>query len=140
MANGHGGKRTPSNPAPVSGPGALSKRTDGQPARKMSGMPYGEGGEFYDLQQQAPMANSLKASKPRKAAAPRPPRPDQVAVPLFAPTQRPGEPVTAGAALGPGPGPSAMPAPGSVSEILARMPGGGPQVEYLRELAFRLGV
>ena len=29
MANGRGGYRQPSNPAPVSGPGALSKRTDG---------------------------------------------------------------------------------------------------------------
>ena len=27
----HGGKRTPGNPAPVSGPGQLSQRTDGGP-------------------------------------------------------------------------------------------------------------
>ena len=29
----HGGKRTPGNPAPVSGPGQLSQRTDGGPQR-----------------------------------------------------------------------------------------------------------
>ena len=40
-----GGYQQPTNPAPVSGPGALSKRTDGagQPAQYMSGLPYGQG-------------------------------------------------------------------------------------------------
>ena len=41
---GRGGYRAPSNPAPVSGPGALSQRTDGgatQPATYISGLPYG---------------------------------------------------------------------------------------------------
>jgi hypothetical protein len=36
MANGHGGPRTPANPAPVSGPGALSKRTDGAQPKMQS--------------------------------------------------------------------------------------------------------
>ena len=43
-----GGYRQPSNPAPVSGPGALSARTDGgagnskQPIRRIPGQAYGE--------------------------------------------------------------------------------------------------
>jgi len=43
-----GGYREPSNPAPVSGPGALSQRTDGGPtqgAKYISGLPYGQGQE-----------------------------------------------------------------------------------------------
>ena len=43
MAEQHGGKRTPRNPAPVSGPGRLSRRTDGGPAQvnaQMTGRRY----------------------------------------------------------------------------------------------------
>ena len=56
MANGRGGYRQPSNPAPVSGPGALSKRTDGgavegmtQAPKYMAGMRYGMGGNKEQL-------------------------------------------------------------------------------------------
>lgn len=110
MANGHGGKRIPSNPAPVSGPGALSRRTDGQPARKVTGMPYGDNSDFLDLQQQAPMAQapSLPARR-RASAAPTAGTSGMDVTPMYAPTQRPDEPVTSGAALGPGPG--VMPGP-----------------------------
>ena len=58
MANGHGGDRVPANPAPVSGPGAMSRRTDGQGARYMSGGQYGEGQELMDLQTSAPMSKA----------------------------------------------------------------------------------
>lgn len=90
-----GGYRKPANPAPVSGPGALAQRTDGGPAdtqaaQYVSGLPYGEGQALMDTQRSAPMA-----------AAPSAPAP---IVPLNAPTQRPDEPVTAGADAGPGPG------------------------------------
>jgi hypothetical protein len=51
-----GGPRTPENPAPVSGPGRLSQRTDGgQPIRVPSGMNYGEAGRLREIQQSAPM-------------------------------------------------------------------------------------
>lgn len=107
MANGQGGKRTPRNPAPVSGPGQLSQRTDGGPQQTqatMTGMPYGENAEFNTLQGQAPMSaagqTTARAPRPRQA------RGGQAAmVPLFSPTQRPDEPVTAGAPFGPGDGP-----------------------------------
>jgi len=41
-----GGYRKPNNPAPISGPGSLSQRTDGggtQPATYVPGLPYGQG-------------------------------------------------------------------------------------------------
>jgi len=142
VANGHGGMRTPANPAPVSGPGALSQRTDGQPARYASGMPYGDGQDFYDIQTSAPMASTDNVAAGKRVAR----RSSQSVAgtapvtPLFAPTERPEEPVTAGAAMGPGPGPMPDQTMGSVTEILARTRMSDPNVEYLRELAARLGV
>lgn len=96
-----GGYRKPNNPAPVSGPGALSQRTDGGPAdtqaaKYISGLPYGEGQEMMNIQGSAPMA----AASMMPAPAP--------VVPLSAPSQRKSEPVTAGADAGPGPGMSSL--------------------------------
>lgn len=107
MAEQQGGYRRPSSPAPVSGPGALSRRTDGQGARYMAGGEYGEGQEMMDLQTSAPMSKA-----PEQPRARRPRGGGQVAqeqmrpTPLFAPTERPDEPITAGAPFGPGPGAS----------------------------------
>lgn len=55
-----GGYQQPTNPAPVSGPGALSQRTDGagQPAQYMSGLPYGEGQQNMGNQQAATLAGN----------------------------------------------------------------------------------
>lgn len=93
-----GGYRRPSNPAPVSGPGALSQRTDGSPATQPQmvapGGEYGSRKEMLDLQSGAPMAGGGATPPPS-------------AIPFDAPSQNPGEPVTAGAALGPGIGPEA---------------------------------
>lgn len=108
----HGGKRTPGNPAPVSGPGQLSQRTDGGPQQvqtDVSGMPYGENQELEELQSAAPMSASPTARSPRARSrqASRAGRAagGMGASPLMAPTQRPDEPVTAGAPVGPGAGP-----------------------------------
>jgi hypothetical protein len=107
VAGQHGGYRRPSKPAPVSGPGALSKRTDGgpsQPAMEVGGFEYGGRQDFEDIQGGAPMA----ASDPLPAPTP-----------LFAPSERPTEPITAGAPVGPGPGPApAPPVKRSVSQRL----------------------
>lgn len=107
MANQKGGYRQPANPAPVSGPGAMSRRTDGgategmQPATQapkyMAGLGYGQGGNM-EQQQGAPIAAN---------PVPKFPTPT---VPLSAPTQRPEEPVTSGVDIGAGPGSEAMPA------------------------------
>lgn len=59
MANGHGGARTPANPAPVSGPGAMSRRTDGaQPTMELPNARYGEAATFRQDQQGAAMSQS----------------------------------------------------------------------------------
>ena len=107
MANQKGGYRQPANPAPVSGPGAMSQRTDGgategmQPATQapkyMAGLGYGQGGNM-EQQQGAPIAASPIPNFPAPS------------VPLSAPTQRPEEPVTAGVDIGAGAGSEAMPA------------------------------
>lgn len=108
-----GGYRKPSNPAPVSGPGALSKRTDGGPLdgqtpntqapKYMPGLGYGKGGENMANEQAAPLAGN--------------PTPDvqapvmQPAVPLSQPTMRPTEPITTGVDFGPGAGSEAFQLP-----------------------------
>jgi hypothetical protein len=120
MAEGHGGIRRPSNPAPVSGPGALSRRTDGQGARYIAGGEYGEGQEMMDLQTSAPMSKAPAAPRPRTG---RQVVSEEMAppTPLFAPTERPDEPITAGAPFGPGPGPTQSSQPAqTVAESIAR--------------------
>lgn len=99
----HGGYRKPANPAATSGPGALSRRTDGQPTLQLSNAKYGEQQQFTADQQGAPLA---KAQPP---AGPTPPSGGPPSLtPLNAPSQRPDEPVTSGAAVGPGVGPEAL--------------------------------
>ena len=93
-----GGYRRPTNPAPISGPGSLSKRTDGsptQPATYISGLPYGQGQETYSNQVAAPMAGNPVPQM-------------EMPTPLLAPTARPDEPVTAGIDRGAGPGSEAI--------------------------------
>jgi hypothetical protein len=109
MAEPWGGKRTPASPKPVSGPGRLSQRTDGGPQQvqaQMSGMPYGENAEFNTMQSEAPMS-ATPAMRPSRGgrAASGGARSGSPMSPLFAPTQRPDEPLTAGAPFGPGDGP-----------------------------------
>lgn len=92
-----GGYRKPNNPAPVSGPGALSRRTDGgptQPVRPIpSGGQYGARKDMMELQSGAPMAGN-PAPQPNISPI----------TSMFESTQRPEEPVTAGADMGAGPG------------------------------------
>ena len=123
MAEQQGGYRRPSSPAPVSGPGALSRRTDGQGARYMAGGQYGEGQEMMDLQTSAPMS---KAPAPPRPSRSRPARQvvqeEMRPTPLFAPTERPDEPITAGAPFGPGPGPVVQQRPtGRLAATLERL-------------------
>lgn len=99
------------DPVGVSGPGAMSQRVDKQPMRAPTGMPYGEAGALMDAQRAAPLPTT--------------PTPNITG--LDAPTAAPGQPVTAGAAFGPGPGPEALstaavgqPAGGAISQAIAR--------------------
>lgn len=123
-----GGYRKPEHPAAVSGPGALSQRTDGGPADKqpMRALPdakYGEQKDFQEIQAGAPM---------EQAAMPPP-------IPLSAPSGRPDEPVTMGADAGAGAGSSILGIPNPdqadleallpylpVLEFIANQPGAAP--------------
>lgn len=106
MAGEHGGRRTPRKPAPVSGPGKLSKRTDGGPQarRQLPDAQYGEQAAFQDAQASAPMAGDSQAPAPGQAAGP----PPVEVVPFGAPSMRPDEPVTAGVDIGAGPGSASL--------------------------------
>jgi len=115
----HGGYRKPSNPAAVSGPGALSARTDGVPTMALPDAAYGEQKQFKAEQAGAPMANGQQ----------QPAAPPQF-TPINAPTGRPGEPVTAGVDIGAGPGSSVLGMkPPLESDLASLMP-------YLPELEF----
>jgi hypothetical protein len=103
-----GGYRQPSNPAPVSGPGALSKRTDGgpgakQPVRVPTGGSYGDATQLMQMQQQAPLAASPGGDSASPLGLPA-----QSATPFGAPTEQPDTPVTDGAAVGAGAGVDAL--------------------------------
>jgi len=143
MANNHGGPRTPSNPAPVSAPGRLSRRTDGGPQQtpaRITGMAYGENADFLDIQQSAPVAATPSVSNARSRNM-SPTGQPVAATPLFAPTQRPEEPVTAGAPFGPGTGPDPRAPQQSLAEQFRRMALNDPtgDAQELFELAQRLG-
>lgn len=145
MADGqHGGYRRPGNPAPVSGPGALSARTDGgaatQPGMVASGGAYGERQAMESIQSGAAMQGG-------GGGTPGPPP-----TPLSAPTANPMEPITAGAEVGPGIGPvgagiktehqatneQMRPLLHSL-EIIANLPGSNPETRsFVRNLKARL--
>jgi hypothetical protein len=113
MAENRGGFRPTApqnNLANVSGTGGAGQ-SGTQPARYISGLGYGEGQATMTQQQSAPMAGS--------PAAPTMP----AATPLFAPTERPNEPLTSGMDFGAGPGSEALnlPRERSLSEILSSM-------------------
>lgn len=101
----------------VSGIGPMSKRTDlnvsNQPAKYISGLPYGQGEATYDQQTAAPMAGTT-------------PMPGAKLPPIVAldePTQFPKQPISYGSSWGEGPGPSqiAMPAVNPANIIFRAM-------------------
>ena len=111
----------PMNPkAGVSGPGKFSVRTD---KLEMGSKAYGEGVETQAIQSGAPLAKTgdvraARAGDVREAAAQGP------VTELFAPTERPSEPITSGIDAGPGVGASAMmmnPITEKLSDVLAKM-------------------
>jgi len=91
----------------VSGTGGAG--TDGQPARYISGGEYGEGKENLELQTSAMMnksgsdVNAPSAGAIRSAVSQ-----NQDVIPLDSFTNRPDEPVSAGATMGAGPGAGAL--------------------------------
>jgi hypothetical protein len=105
----------------VSGPGKFSVRTD-LPASQN----YGDRKAMQEQIAGAPTARTadvrgLPTGQVQAAAQAAPQAP---VTELFAPTQRPNEPVTSGVAVGPGPGPEVMGYAGQsekLSDILSQM-------------------
>lgn len=100
-----GGKRTPRNPAPVSGPGALSRRTDGGPTQPVRSFPaefQGQRQQLANLQAAAPMAAAPNAPGSQPGGVHRPPPPPGAAFAggVFGPTSRQAEPITTGLPAG----------------------------------------
>ena len=122
----HGGYRRPSNPAPVSGPGVHSKRTDGKAnVQDLANAKYGDNQDFRSIQTAAPMGGGPSTpSQPAPQARPAP-------TPLTAPTQNPTQPVTAGADAGPGPGSSVLGIPSQQDEVVALRAKYGPILPLL---------
>jgi hypothetical protein len=104
------------------------------PVRAVPGQTYGARTQQINAQRLVPMGPppgppaplGAPAAATQQAGGPMvPPFPPAGSLgDIHRPTERPNEPVTAGAALGPGPGPEAMPAPqavapGSLSSLLA---------------------
>lgn len=115
MADGHGGYRKPTNPAPVSGPGKYSRRTDGQPTMDIPDAGYGEQSNFRSIQSGAKMANQPQVPQSSQGSGQASP-----IVGLGAPSQMPDVPVTAGSEYGAGPGPEALGLPQDLNQLDAQ--------------------
>ena len=102
------------------GPGKFSTRTDGLSFQSPE---YGAGVEQAAIKAGAPLAKTPDVrgatnTEVRQAVAQEP------VTPLYAPSQRPSEPITAGIAMGPGPGPEvlgARPIQIKTSDTLAKL-------------------
>ncbi len=97
------GSSQPKNPAPVSGPGAQSQRTDGgagsksQPLRVATGQDYGDAKEIEAQQKAAPLATTSVPPTGDGGGVPQlPPGPGLGGI--FGPSENPGTPLNAGLA------------------------------------------
>ena len=95
----------PMNPrAGVSGPGKFAVRTD---KLEMGSIAYGEGVETQAIKSGAPLAKTGNV-RPARGGDIREAATEAPVTELFAETTRPGEPVTAGIAMGAGAGPEVL--------------------------------
>ena len=95
-------------------PPARNTQDNTQAVRRIPGMPYGEQQELTQQQQAAPLPKATTPQAQPRVARPMP------QMDIFAETQRPSEPVTAGLPFGPGVGP-AQPPQQSVNDLLYQM-------------------
>ncbi len=111
----------PMNPmAGVSGPGKYAVRTDNL---RMGSTAYGEGVETSAIKSGAPLSRTPD-QRPMPAAEVRDAAMQAPVTELFAPSSRPGEPITSGIDMGPGVGSEALMMAKSgekLSDILAKM-------------------
>jgi hypothetical protein len=87
----------------VSGPGKYAKRIDRMPSTS-----YGETTQTAELASGAPLARSMNARPASQGQIANAVSAPQPITPLFAPSQRPNEPITSGINMGAGPGSEAL--------------------------------
>jgi len=88
--------------AGAAGPGKFSKRTD------LPSSGYGEGVETAAIKAGAPLATTPDTRPMSQSAMGMAPSQLERITPLYAPSQRADEPITAGIGMGAGPGPEAL--------------------------------
>ncbi len=91
--------------AGTSGPGKFSKRTDGLAFQSPE---YGAGVENAANKAGAPLAKTPDVRPESRSEMGMAPSQVERVTPLFAPSERPDEPITAGIAMGAGPGPEVL--------------------------------
>ena len=102
--------------AGASGPGKFSKRTD----MSLGSTSYGEGGETAALNTAAPKSKT-RGIADDVGGRPANPVSQAPVTPLYAPSQRPDEPITTGIASGDGAGPEALMMQSQFSEKLSNV-------------------
>lgn len=133
--------KEPLNPkAGVSGPREHSKRTD---LLRMGSTSYGEGIETSTLRKGAPLAKTPDVNPISRSEQGIAPSQLERLTPLYAPTQRPDEPVTTGIALGAGAGPEVLGVQSrddaeyvsayQLFQNLASKPDASPSLQYLAQ-------
>ncbi len=106
------------SPLQIGGPGKFSVREDLPPSQN-----YGDRKAMAEQIAGAP-TTAQPGAKPAPAADMQGAAPQEPITSLYAPTQRPNEPITAGIPLGEGPGPEALggrPVEGKLSDTLAAL-------------------
>ena len=91
--------------AGVSGPGKFSKRTDGLSFQSTE---YGSGVANTAAKAGAPLAKTADVRPTSRSEMGMAPSQLERVTPLYAPTERPDEPITSGIAMGEGPGPEVL--------------------------------
>jgi len=114
--------KQPMNPlAGAAGPGQYSTRTD---QLRFQSDTYGSGTENAAIKAGGPLAKTPDVNPISLSEQGMAPSQQEKVVPLYAPSQRRDEPITAGIAMGPGPGPEvlgARPIQIKTSDTLAKL-------------------
>ena len=127
---GHRPQRTNTQAKPVSGPGALSQRTDMTPAEQVPSNPRIHG----DRKRMQSEISGMIQAQPKQANIAKP------LAGLFDPTQNESQPLTTGNPIGPGAGPEMLNLPArsfNPAQILTRLAQSDPSGEIdmvLREM------
>ena len=139
MSSGGFRPTAPQNNFAVSGTGGAGNSCR-QPMRVAPGGKYGERTAMVQQQSGAPMASSQPTIRNAQPSTPTPTVPQKPLTPLFAPTERPNEHVTAGAPGGTG---ATVQLPNPVQaqygtaydmfQSMAAQPGASPAIQYLAQ-------